>query len=304
MGNEAPLERLRESLYDSDWCLRDAAVRALGMLEESLSPGEPVVSALIDRLVSDANETVRLTALRALRKRAPLEVFVSALRDRDGEVRAAAAKILGELGEQAPVESLIEALHDSNWQVRDAAAKALGSLGKRIAVGPLQEALRDSHWAVRAAAAHSLGGQGILEPLLPVLGDSEKTVREMTLNRLRSHPEILSLVAPEAQVILLGQGMGTVLGSLTQSFIAEALGNMTHPSPVLLEKLTQLLDWPYWEVRMKAIQALKKMPRNIPDAAIRRLLELRHDPESQAVRNAADDALAEILSLETGIEDD
>ena len=41
------------------------------------------------------------------------------------------------------------------------------------------------------------------------------------------------------------------------------------------------------------------------DAAIRRLLDLCRDtdPKMQAVREAADDAPAEILSLKTGIED-
>ena len=55
---------------------------------------------------------------------------------------------------------------------------------------------------------------------------------------------------------------------------------------------------------MKAAQALGKIRRNVPDAAIRRLLELRHDSRSRRVCVAANDALAEILSLETGIEDD
>jgi hypothetical protein len=57
---------------------------------------------------------------------------------------------------------------------------------------------------------------------------------------------------------------------------------------------------------MKAIQALGKLRRNIPNEAIRRLLQLRRDPDPKmrAVREAADDALAEILSLEAGIEDE
>src|SRR6266436_1425489 len=77
-------------------------------------------------------------------------------------------------------------------------------------------------------------------------------------------------------------------------------------SPGLLEKLTEPLDYPHWQVRLKAIQALGHLRRNIPDAAIRRLLAFRRDPDlkMRAVREAADDALAEILSLEAGIEDD
>ena len=68
--------------------------------------------------------------------------------------------------------------------------------------------------------------------------------------------------------------------------------------------VVNLLDWPYWEVRMKAAEALGAIHRNIPDHAIRRLLELRHDPQALAVREAADEALAEILSRESGMEDE
>ncbi len=89
-------------------------------------------------------------------------------------------------------------------------------------------------------------------------------------------------------------------------YFAETIGELGIPSTKLLEKLTELLASPSWQVRMKAIQALGQLRRNIPDAAIRRLLELRRDPDPKmrAVREAADDALAEILSLETGIEDE
>lgn len=68
--------------------------------------------------------------------------------------------------------------------------------------------------------------------------------------------------------------------------------------------IADLLDWPYWEVRMKAAQALGAVQRNIPDRAIRRLLELRQDPDSRAVREAADNALREILSRENGMEEE
>jgi HEAT repeat protein len=88
------------------------------------------------------------------------------------------------------------------------------------------------------------------------------------------------------------------------SFLAEVLGDIDQAHPVLIARLSDLLDWPYGGVRMNAAQALGQLRRNIPDATIRRLLDLRHDPQSRVVREAADEALAKILSLETGIEDD
>jgi HEAT repeat protein len=111
-------------------------------------------------------------------------------------------------------------------------------------------------------------------------------------------------VIAEAIAISHRQKPGAILGSIAHTFIAETVGSFQSVSPVLLEHLTSLLDWPHWETRLKAIQALGQIRRAIPDAAIRRLLELRLGARSPLIRNAADKALAEILSLETGIEDD
>ncbi len=146
-----------------------------------------------------------------------------------------------------------------------------------------------------------------IELLVATLGDEDRYVGCAAAYALiKIDPEALSTVIPEVIAILQGQPSGTVLGSLNQGFIAEVLGGLGHTSPIILEKLTQLLNWPYWQVRMKAAHALGKLRRSIPNATIKRLLELQRDPDPkmQAVREAADDALAEILSLETGIEDD
>jgi HEAT repeat protein len=79
-----------------------------------------------------------------------------------------------------------------------------------------------------------------------------------------------------------------------------------YTTPRVLAKVTELLDWPYWQVRMEAAETLGELRRNIPDAALRRLLALRRnsDPLMKPVCSAADNALAKILSIEDGIEDD
>jgi HEAT repeat protein len=69
--------------------------------------------------------------------------------------------------------------------------------------------------------------------------------------------------------------------SLTQMFVAHIIVNLGFASPRLFEKLMRLLDRPHWRVRVKAIKALGKLSCNIPDTAIQRLLELRHDADSK-----------------------
>lgn len=141
--------------------------------------------------------------------------------------------------------------------------------------------------------------------LLKAIGDSNFSVRQAAIEALqRSNLASLSPVVQEVIHVLLAQEAGAVLGSLMQGFMAEVIGNMGYPSAELLDTLTELLSREYWEVRMKATKALGQTRHSIPDAAIRRLLELRHEPESLAVCISAEEALAAILSLETGIEDD
>lgn len=39
----------------------------------------------------------------------------------------------------------------------------------------------------------------------------------------------------------------------------EAIGNMRNPGPLLVNKLYELLEWPYAGVRVKAEQALRNL---------------------------------------------
>ncbi|HEX4716778.1 MAG TPA: HEAT repeat domain-containing protein, partial [Ktedonobacteraceae bacterium] len=103
---------------------------------------------------------------------------------------------------------------------------------------------------------------------------------------------------PFAEAMLHGAAPAGVFASRTRCRIAEAIGAINRAEPSLLAMLETLLDWPYWQVRMKAAEAFSKIRRNIPETAIERLLTLRFDPEPRAVRQAADRALAEIISLE------
>lgn len=61
------------------------------------------------------------------------EGILSTLKDDDKEVRAAAAKALGSLGDRDAIEPLQEALKDDESEVRKAAVEALGEIAKAIA---------------------------------------------------------------------------------------------------------------------------------------------------------------------------
>lgn len=79
------------------------------------------------------------------------------LADRDPLVRAAALAALGALGDaDADVTAIEKALAEPAWQVRVGAARALSGVSASVAVPPLSRALADAHLDVRKAAVLSL----------------------------------------------------------------------------------------------------------------------------------------------------
>lgn len=85
-----------------------------------------------------------------------VKALVDALGDRRSQVRAAAARSLGELGLAESLEPLVAALDDGAAPVRQVAAIALGMLGFREAFDALAAALADGPADLRFQAARSL----------------------------------------------------------------------------------------------------------------------------------------------------
>ncbi len=135
--------------------------------------------------------------------------LTAALEDEDPQVRARAAKSLGELEDPAAVEPLaaalkdknkdpgsvdplIDALTDKSSEVRKWSAMALGEIGDKRAAQPLVAALKDKDRGVRTKAAEALGKTGnatAIKPLIDVLGDDCsdcRQVRESAFEALKS----------------------------------------------------------------------------------------------------------------------
>jgi HEAT repeat protein len=109
---------------------------------------------------------------------AELSELVAKLRDKDSDVRRAAAKELGELGPEAKgaVADLRKSLADSDLFVRRYSAEALGAIGPdaRSAIPDLKKAIGDSRKEVQLAAVVALGkigGSDALSALLVAIRD-------------------------------------------------------------------------------------------------------------------------------------
>jgi HEAT repeat protein len=328
LGTRVPMDAALAALRDDNYWVRWQAIRALETFGDQ-APIAALVAALLsdgDSLVRSRAAHV----LEAQGDRAPVEPLVAASRDPDPSVRAAAVTALAAFGEQAPRESIRAALHDEAnpvrkvavavlgrldaldalpllvWAVEDAdaevrvaAVEALAALGEQAPLAPLVAALDDEDLHVQAAALDALGRLGERAPvdtLVATLGHSIYLVRLVAARALmKTHPEAVLAVVSEAEAIVRGEAPGAVLGSILHSFVADGIGTLAAEGatipPVLVERLVALLDWPYWEVRVKAIQALGKLSPPLPETATEKLRALQHDATSRAVRVAATQVL-------------
>ena len=338
LGDHAPIDPLLPLLQDQDAYMRQAAATALGQLSDR-APIDSLLPLLLDPKWNVREAAV--TALGQLGDHVPLDSLLPLLFDSDSDVRRAAINVLSRRGSYTSLEFLLSLLEDKDDGIREVAITALARQGDHVSLDSLLPLLLDPEWNVREAAVTALaqfGDRVPLDSLLPLLFDSDSDVREATVNTLAQQRdripvnilienlinqdidvcisviELLRIIAPETIVEMVPQAIEALEGRLTgdfftsvaQIYVANTIGGHGLTSPAFLERLIQLLDWPHPEVQLSAVEALGNIRRYIPDSAIQRLYTLRRDldPKMRKVREAADDALAEILSLEDGIEDD
>ncbi|MGU3498975.1 fumarate reductase/succinate dehydrogenase flavoprotein subunit [Mycobacterium sp. C31M] len=139
----------RRAVVDADQRVRIEAVRALVSVDDVDG-----VAAVAD----DDSREVRIAVANALATLGSGEDTVRTLLvDRDPLVRAAALAALGALGgADADVPTIERALAEPAWQVRVGAARALSGVSAPLAVPSLSRALADAHLDVRKAAVLSL----------------------------------------------------------------------------------------------------------------------------------------------------
>ena len=314
------------------------------ILETFLKQGECTPLDYIWHVFNNANEQVgQLIAgsLHELARAAPAKFVALAKDQQNAPVRRALMQALAHLGKDAPAEFALQALDDDDIEIQIYAAIVLLTIDvdpASIPIQPLLQALQEkrekhliywfirgslaklgvetteifgeqaelSTWACIALALLTKCGERVpVEPLLAAVGDSNIFIGEAAAKALyQTHPEAFGEVAQQAEAILRGEASAGVFASRVQSRMADTVKHIERATPEVLTLLTKQLDWPYWEVRMKAAQALGAVHRNIPDRAVQRLLELRRDPTSGAIREAAEEALTQILAYEGGIEDE
>jgi HEAT repeat protein len=177
------------ALTDADWRVRTRAAKTLARASAEGAIGDvagPLVTALKDK-----DPVVRFYAATALVAMGPEAIapLIDLLRaDREAD-RERGIRVLTKIGAPA-VEQLIALLQDrkSPGEVRAAAARTLGIIGDARAITPLSGALRDENAFLRQQSALALGviGEPALDQLMSMASAALPATREIAIEALGS----------------------------------------------------------------------------------------------------------------------
>ncbi len=248
-----------------------------------------------NRLLSRSVE-VRLAALSQLNGEIAADVYSARralLEDKDGRVRAEAARFLECAQAVSPVLWLIDATYDELPSVREAAARSLGRVAGQVAHRGLLRlsrlALLDPVWWVRRTAALSLsqrGGASAVATLKAVLGDPFWRVRHAAIQALTLLWQ--ALPAEREQILLVSPGMTDVaMGAQLelQARVEPDLAAYKAQAPLPTDQPLTNPDPAVTTARLRA--------RPISELTAVELLPLLSDPHTQ-LRELAVDRLARL----------
>lgn len=152
--DERVIYPLIKALKDENPAVQDAATQSLisiGTSEDEdrflTNPGE-LVTYMVIPLLREEEAYLRNTALLILTEigsKAP-ELIYQLLKDKDPDVRKFGLDLIADIKYGFDGERIIPLLKDSNANVRAAAARAIGELGYEGAIAALIESLNDEEW--------------------------------------------------------------------------------------------------------------------------------------------------------------
>jgi quinoprotein glucose dehydrogenase len=199
-------EELGELLKHPDMRVRQKAQFEL------VKRGEDGASIFQKSLKQTSNQLARVHAIWGISQVARQDKKHAALltpyiKDGDAEIRAQAAKWLGDIRYKEAGDQLIQLLKDTNSRARFFAAEALGRINYEPAINPIINFLRDNNDQdayLRHAGSLALARIGKADPILALSGDSSRALRIAAVVALRrmAHPGIARFLNDKSEFVV------------------------------------------------------------------------------------------------------
>jgi putative heme-binding domain-containing protein len=280
---EKELDYLSGLLKNPDQRVRQKAQFELAKRDDE---GAGVFESVInqkDHQLARIHGIIGLSQMARLENKSYAEPLVILLQDSDPEIRAQAAKWLGDIKYGEAAENLMPLLRDNNSRVKFFAAEALGRIAYEPALADLIDLLasnNDEDAYLRHAASLALARIGNSDPLVDLADHTSPAVRLGAVLALRrmSHPGIENFLKDESEYIVT-----EVARAVNDDFSIEdalpALGNLLVDSPYANEALIR-----------RAINANLRV--GTPEALQNLLQYSKRDNAPLAMRSEALEALA------------
>ncbi len=155
LTDERAIYPLIKALRDENTAVQEAATQSLIFIGKGdpsyflINPGE-VVTYMVIPLLREEDAYLRNTAILIIKEighRAP-ELLYKLLKDKDPDIRKFSLDLMADIKKGFDASKIIPFLKDPNGNVRAAAAHALGEIGYKEAIPALIEGLKDEEWVV------------------------------------------------------------------------------------------------------------------------------------------------------------
>ena len=204
--SEKKVDELAEILKNPDMRVRQKAQFEL------VKRGDDGAGIFKKTLLQPSNQLARVHAIWGISQLARQDkkyaaLLIPYLKDSDAEIRAQAAKWLGDIRYKEAGGQLVPLLKDTNSRARFFAAEALGRIKHEAAINPLISFLRDNNDQdayIRHAGSLALARIGKADPVIALATDSSRALRIAAVVALRrmAHPGITKFLNDKDEFIV------------------------------------------------------------------------------------------------------
>ncbi|KJU83265.1 PBS lyase HEAT domain-containing protein [Candidatus Magnetobacterium bavaricum] len=292
-GDERAIYPLIRALSDTNAAVLDAAMQSLIKIG-----GEVVAYMTIPVLrKGPAQRNAALVILKELGK-VTVPMLYNLLQDKDNDIRKFALDLMGDIITDVDADKVVPLLRDFNPNVRAAACRALGLLGDRRTVEHLEPALCDTQEWVVFAALEAIGrmrAEEAVDSISRLFRSNSNVIRYAALETLGKIP---SKESKDALIYCIQN-----LDSFNRAVAVKSLVNLGIEPDMgyIADELINMLNTDGWEEKLTAIKGLKVLKEKrviLPLIELAGSLDTSYPEEDERYRVVID-AIVEIADCDS-----